>query len=150
MKTTDQLNQALQQGNLSEYYDKYEDKLADPDRPFAAYIRQIIRSKGLLQQDVFLRADIPERYGYKLISEEKHTRKRDVILRLCLASHCTLAETNRALQLYSMSPLYPRIRRDAAFIIAFNTGLYEIEAVEDLLRAHDLEPLYACSPADDL
>ncbi|MBQ7063759.1 MAG: hypothetical protein IJM90_02540 [Firmicutes bacterium] len=150
MKTTDQLNQALSQGNLSEYYEQFEDKLADPDKPFAAYMRRIIRSKGLLQQTVFLRADIPERYGYKLISEEKHTRQRDVILRLCLAAHCSLTEVNRALQLYSMSPLYPRIRRDAAFIIAFNTGLYEIEAVEELLRAHQLEPLYACTPADDL
>ena len=44
------------------------------------------KEKGILQQDVFLAADLPERYGYKLISEQKHTTQRDTILRLCLAA----------------------------------------------------------------
>lgn len=33
-----------------------------------------------------MKADIPERYGYKLLSGEKHTRQRDVILRICYAA----------------------------------------------------------------
>ena len=33
-----------------------------------------------------MKADIPERYGYKLLSGEKHTRQRDVILRICCAA----------------------------------------------------------------
>ena len=32
-------------------------------------------------------AGVPERYGYKLISGEKHTIQRDVILRLCIESN---------------------------------------------------------------
>ena len=49
---------------------------------------------------VFLKADIPERYGYKLLSGEKHTKQRDVILRICYAAEFTLKETQRALRKY--------------------------------------------------
>ena len=41
-------------------------------RPFAAFMRRKLREKGLLQQNVLLAADLSERFGYKLIAEEKH------------------------------------------------------------------------------
>lgn len=69
------------------------DGAADGERLFTRYMRETFRAKGLRQQDVFLAADIPERYGYKLISGEKRTRQRDVILRLCLGAGFSLAET---------------------------------------------------------
>ena len=65
--------------------------------PFADFMRGKLREKGMLQQDVFLAADLPERYGYKLISEQKHTTQRDVILRLCLEARFDLDETQEAL-----------------------------------------------------
>ena len=74
-------------------------------RPFAEYMRAKFRDKGVLQQNVFLAADISEYYGYKLIAEEKHTVRRDVILRICLAARFNLEETQQALILYGMAPL---------------------------------------------
>ena len=114
------------------------------ERPFACYMRQLLREKGLRQQEVFLAADIPERYGYKLLSEEKHTRQRDVILRIALGGHLTLAEIQQALILYGMSPLYPRCPRDAVFIVAVSSGLTEISRVDALLEEQGLEKLYLC------
>ena len=64
---------------------RMEDLLAGP-RPFAEYMRARFRDKGVLQQNVFLAADISENYGYKIIAEEKHTVQRDIILRICLAA----------------------------------------------------------------
>lgn len=110
-------------------------------RPFADYLRRKLREKGMLQQEVFLAADLPERYGYKLLSQEKHTRRRDVILRLCLAARLTPEEAREALTLYGMAPLHGRVKRDAVFLSALGSGLYDVHAVDELMRRHGLAPL---------
>ena len=51
-------------------------------RPFTDFMRKTIQKKGMTQQNVFLAADMSERYGYKLISSQKHTVERDTIIRL--------------------------------------------------------------------
>ena len=117
-----------------------EGKLIRGERPWAAYMRAKFREKDVLQQEVFLAADLSERYGYKLIAEEKHTTQRDVILRLCLAAHFRLDETQEALILYGMAPLLGRIPRDAAFIVAFQNRIYDIHDVDAILRENDLPP----------
>ena len=149
-KTTGTLNAVLKEAkprNIQEYLSENADYLVFGVRPFATYFREILKKKKIKQQDVFLGADISEGYGYKLISEEKHTVQRDVILRLCLASRMDLRETDRALKLYGMSPLYARNPRDAVLIIAINTEVYEIEKVNDLLKVHGMETLYEVTPA---
>ena len=109
--------------DLPRFLSAHADEFEDAERPFSAYIRQLLRQKGLRQQEVFLAADIPEGYGYKLLSEEKHTRQRDVILRIGLAGHLTLDEIQHALALYGMRPLYPRNQRDAVMIVAISSGI---------------------------
>ena len=149
--TTDALDEILQAAkpeDLGMFLKENGRKLIDGDRPFSAYMRERLRKKDLRQQDVFLAADIPEGYGYKLISEEKHTRQRDVLLRLCLGASFSLLETQRALKIYGMSPLYSKVPRDAVFIIAFNTGINEIAAVDEMLLSHGMEPLKTCGTAD--
>ena len=128
-----------------EYLAENEDALLEKERPFAAFMRSVLRKRSLRQQDVFLAADISDGYGYKLLSEEKHTRQRDTILRLCFGGHFTLTEVQRALRIYGMSPLYPRVPRDAVLIIAFNTGMYRIPEVNELLSDHGMEPLRPAS-----
>ena len=120
------------------------DGTADGERLFSRYMRVTFRAKGLRQQDVFLAADIPERYGYKLISGEKRTRQRDVILRLCLGAGFSLAETQHALKMYGMAELYARMPRDAVLIIAANTGVHDVHAVDELLTLHGLARLAVC------
>lgn len=151
-KTTNSLERVLERSGdngLRDYMIEYEDALANETKPFAAYMRMMFQNKKLKQQDVFLAADISEGYGYKLISEEKHTVQRDVIIKICLAARFKLKETQRALQLYGMSPLYARVPRDAVFIIAFNRGIYNTAEVDDMLRQHKMETLYSCKSADE-
>lgn len=75
-------------------------------RPFTDFMRQTFRKKKISQKEVFIRADLDDRYGYKLISGEKQTQQRDTILRICLAAEFTLVEAQEALVLYGMAPLY--------------------------------------------
>lgn len=142
--TTEKLENILKNAYTFEagkYLKEQEDNLLQEERPFSAYIKKLIKEKSLRQQDIFIQADIPERYGYKLLSEEKHTRQRDVILRICYASELTLEETQRALKLYGMSPLYARIPRDAVLMIAFNRRCGNILDVNAMLKEQGMELL---------
>ena len=109
--------------------------------PFGDYFRQKLRQRGMLQQNVFLGADLSENYGYKIVSGEKRTRRRDVILRLCFAARFGPEEVREALTLYGMAPLHPRLARDAALLSACRNGVWEPEAVNRLLAEHGLPPL---------
>ena len=119
---------------------RMEDLLSGP-RPFADYMRAKFRDKGVLQQNVFLAADISENYGYKIIAEEKHTVQRDIILRICLAAEFDLDEIQKALILYGMAPLYWLLPRDIVFMAAILHKVYDIHQVNDVLIRCGLTPL---------
>ena len=138
------LTQALRQlrpEKLPDFLAREKGAMITGARPFADFMRARLREKGALQQEVFLAADLSENYGYKLIAEEKHTRQRDTILRLCLAARFDLEELQEALILYGMAPLYARRARDAVLIAAFCSGLYDLQAVNDLLARCGQAPL---------
>lgn len=121
---------------------KHRNMLMNEPRLFAAYMRAKFKEKEVLQQNVFLAADISENYGYKLIAEEKHTVNRDIILRICIGAGFRLDETQEALIRYGMAPLYHRIPRDIVFIVAIRNGLCDIYQINDLLIRCALAPMF--------
>ena len=136
-KTTNTLTNILKKTkpeHLDTYFKNNAEEVLEQDNPFAAYMRSTVREKGLRFQEVFLRADVSEGYGYKLISGEKHTGQRDTILKLCLGAGFTLDETQRALKIYGMSPLYARFPRDAVLISAISSGTREPAEINRLLE----------------
>ena len=107
-KETKELEKVLGKTHLSDYDSFVEDNrdsMLSASNSFSTYVKGLMSQKGISQQTVFLNADVPERYGYKLLSGEKHTKQRDVILRLCYAAEFTLSETQRALKKYGLSEL---------------------------------------------
>ena len=111
---------------------------------FAAYMDELIAQRKLKRQELLQRADLPQKYGYKLLTGESITRDRDKLLRIFLALQMSLKEVRCALELYGMPPLYPKIRRDAIFIIAFNRKIYSIEQVNRILMENQETPLNRC------
>ncbi|MDO4622693.1 MAG: hypothetical protein Q4B22_07050 [Eubacteriales bacterium] len=143
-KSTEELEKILGTTHIDEidaFISQNADSILTSDRPFFEYFKEVIQRKGLRRQDIFLDADIPERYGYKLITEEKRTRQRDVILRLCYAAHMTLEETQRALKYYRMPELYAKIPRDALIMIAINERPESIIDVNTFLKKNGMEVL---------
>ncbi len=126
---------------LSDFLEQHREDLITSPRPFADYMRMKFREKGILQQNVFLAADLSENYGYKLIAEEKHTRQRDTILRLCLAARFRLEEVQEALILYGMAPLHGRLARDAVLTVAVQNGIYDLCEANRLLESYGQVPL---------
>lgn len=143
-KETNELEQELGSTHITDYngfIEKNKESMLSDSTSFSTYVKTIMRGKGITQQISFLKADIPERYGYKLLSGEKHTRQRDIILRICYASEFTLKETQRALRKYGMPELYAKIPRDALIMIAFNERPGSIIDVNALLKENGMEPL---------
>lgn len=143
-KTTEELEKILGDTHpeqFEKYLDENKDSMLEEDRPFYHYMKELIGQKGLKLQDVFLYADVPERYGYKLISQEKRTRQRDVLLRIFYAANMTLEEVQRALKLYQMPGLYAKDSRDALLMIAFNEHTGNTNDVNELLVSNGMEPL---------
>ena len=139
----DQLLGKLNPDKIQEYFRENEDSLFMGSNAFSAYMRDNFKKKGYSMQEVFLRADMPERYGYKIVAMEKHTVQRDVILRLCIASGFTLEETNRALKLYGVNELYSKVARDAVIIVALRNKVYNVDEINELLEKNHFEKLYS-------
>ena len=143
-KDTNELEQELGRTHIDDYCEyalKNKDSMITDATSFSSYMKAIMRQRGISQQIAFLKADIPERYGYKLLSGEKHTRQRDVIIGICYASELTLKETQRALRKYGMPELYAKIPRDAMLMIAFNERPGSIIDVNSFLKENGMEPL---------
>ncbi len=143
-KNTEELAAVLGKTHLNEfkkYCEDNKDSMNSEKNSFPVYIKELLYEKGITQQTVFLDGDIPERYGYKLLSGEKRTRQRDVILRICYAANLTLEETQRALKKYGMPELYAKVRRDAMLMIAFNERPGSVYDVNSLLEENGFEPL---------
>ena len=111
------------------------------DLQFSNYFKDLLLQKRITQQKLFIDSDISEKYGYKILSGEKHTKQRDTILRLCYAGHFNVDETNRALTLYGMAPFYVRLKRDALLMVAFNDRIGDILDLNEYLIRNGEKPL---------
>ena len=143
-KNTKELADILGKTHISDF-DKFcqeqKDSLNPEQNAFSEYIKNLLRETKMTQQLVFLKADIPERYGYKLLSGEKHTRQRDIILRICYAAELTLDQTQSALRKYEMPQLYAKIPRDALLMLIFQERPGGIIEVNELLKEKGMDML---------
>lgn len=135
-KPTNELEKMLESmkpGELSSYYKDNSQYLADDKKAFYYYFKDVVESKNIFLKDIYSFAGVTESWGSKIITMEKHTRNRDLIIRLCIAGRFSIEEMNRALKLYGMNPLYAKDKRDACMIVAINNRIYDLSEIDDLL-----------------
>ena len=143
-KLTDDFTRNLKRirpDTADKFIEEHEGEFYLAEKPYAAFMKKILKAKRLSQQEVFLRADISERYGYKILSEDKHTKQRDVIIRLCLASRMSVDEIQQALTLYELSPLFVKLKRDVLIAACVNGKRFDIQEVNRFLTDHGEKPL---------
>ena len=143
-KNTKELEEMLEKthpSSIPEFVEMNRDEILSDDRDFMKYMNEKLKEKKLRKQDVLLNADISQGYGYKLLTEEKVTKQRDVILRICYAAQFTLAEVQQALKIYHMETLYARDARDALLMTCFNDRPGSILDLNELLAANNMKPL---------
>ena len=143
-KPTTELNHLLKTAGpeqLDSYLSENKDYLADEEKAFYYYMKDVLDEKNRKLRDLYIAAGVTESYGGRILRMEGHTKNRDMIIRLCLAGHFNLLETNRALKLYGMSELYAKEPRDACLIVAVNNRIYDRYDVDELLMQHGFPKL---------
>lgn len=141
-KDTDNLMNILKAASPIQVKDYLDEQFRDGEPQFSRYMDAILLEKNLKRQDVLIKANLPQKYGYKLLTGESHTTDRDKILRICFSAQMTLKETQRALKLYGMNELYPKIKRDVLLIVALSQRVFDIDAVNEILIQEGEAPLY--------
>ena len=132
----------IRPSDIDSFSKENSEYLAYGKKAFYYYMKDVLAEKRIRHSDVYLRADVSESYGSKIMSMIKHTKNRDLIISFCLAGHLTLDETNRALKLYGFNPLYSKNERDIIIIVAINNRRYQIHEVDEMLIEHGMDVLY--------
>ena len=141
-KSTDNLMNTLKRTSPSEVKNYMQKHFKEGEPAFSNYIDTLLQQKKLKRQDVLIKANLSQKYGYKLLTGETHTTDRDKILRICFSMEMSLKETQRALKLYGMNELYPKIKRDVLLIVALGQRMFDIDQVNDMLIQEGEAPLY--------
>lgn len=143
-KATNELDELLEDmkpADLDKYYKENSKYLAQGEKAFYYFFKDVAEENGILLKDIYTAADLGEGWGSKVVRMEKHTKNRDTIIRLCLAGHFSWIQTSRALKLYGMSELYAKDPRDACIIVAINNRIFDPYRVDELLEEHGMEKL---------
>ena len=83
-KPTDELNDLLvdmRPDQLKHYFKDNEKYLADEKKAFYYYMKDVLDEKDIKLKDVYSFAGVTESYGSKILTMEKHTKNRDLIIR---------------------------------------------------------------------
>lgn len=143
-KKTAELDALLQEAKpeqATEFFQTQREEMAEDHKAFYYYMRNVFDAKSLKLRDIYSFAGVSESWGEKILRMEKHTKNRDLIIRFCIAGHFSLEETNRALKLYGMTPLYARNKRDVCIILAINNRKFDLAQIDDLLQEQGCERL---------
>jgi hypothetical protein len=120
-RTTARLNAILHQIDSEENLQEYI-RTTEPLPSFSRWFFSQTEVQPYTNADLIRISGIERTYFYQI---QNGTRKpgRDKVLLLCLSVHFSMAKTQRALEICSLSSLYPKNRRDAILIFAFENSL---------------------------
>ena len=131
-------------------------EIDDELEPFHVYASEVIARKRAKAKEegknyrfynsnqIFIRANIKERYGYKLLERKDQLgNKRDIVFRIAYAAGFSVQEVNRALKCAGFSPLYIKDKRDAFLYYCFKTRInsFDVDDLDDKLIENGFAPL---------
>ena len=137
----EEILKSMRPDQLQQFYKENTHNMVDANKAFYYYMKDIVEAKNIRFKDMYILAGVSESYGEKIIRMEKHTKSRDLLIRLCIAGHFSIVETNKALKLYGMNTLYSKDKRDAALIVALNNRIYDLFEIDDILEKQGLSKL---------
>ena len=123
-KTTSELTRILKNTSNTTQLETYLDKLEEQRLPeaFRDYFFSLEAVKSLQAAELIGKSGIERTYFYQLQRGERKPG-RDKALALCIAARLSLKETQRALEIAGINPLYSRNRRDAIIIFCIERRL---------------------------
>ncbi len=150
--TTGTLTNILTQATESELHKTLRDNreaLLDPDKPFAAALRETMAQRGWSQTALYTRAGLSKGTLDKYLRGERLPRDRDTVLRLCVTMGCDGRQTDRLLKAADHSPLYARAARDVIILRALADHVSDTAELDRRLARHGFAPLLAQEGKED-
>ena len=137
VSTDSLLKRILRTKNLNTFLQRNEQYL----RPeaFPELLQSLCGKRGLVAERVIQRAQIDRTYGHQLFNGTRRP-SRDKVLQLAIGMGLSLEETQQLLQAAGRSPLYPRLKRDAALIFCLKNG-YDMMETQETLGKNDISLL---------
>ena len=134
VNTNTMLRQLFRTNNLDLYFRNYEDEMQAPD--FCRLLKELCLEKKLSPAQVIDQSQIERTYGHQLFNGTR-SPSRDKVLQLAISLGLSLEETQQLLQAAGRSPLYPRLKRDAALIFCLKNG-YDMMETQETLGKYDI------------
>ena len=97
------------------------------------YLYSFLDKNKIMVPQLIIDSNLSKSYVYQVLAGEK-TPGRDVLLRLALALHMDLDETQHLLTIGDSGILYPKVRRDAAIICCILRG-FDLRGTDDFLNS---------------
>ncbi len=120
--------------DLDAYYQGNDGFLQAPD--FYTLLKNYCEQRKMLPAQVIERSQIERTYGHQLFNGTRRP-SRDKVIQLALGFGLNVDETQRLLRSAGKSPLYPRLKRDAAILYGIQKKL-SILAVQEILTKYGL------------
>lgn len=127
-RTSTLLNRLFNTTDLEKFLESNADEMKIP--AFHVYISELSKTIEQIPEQIIKRAGIERTYGHQLFNG---TRKpsRDKVIQLALGFQLDPDNTQDLLQIARKSPLYPKIKRDAAILycISHHKDFMETQSV---------------------
>lgn len=101
---------------------------------FSEHLKELLHQQGVSPVELEKRALLSHTFTYQLLRGER-IPCRDIVLRIAVAIHLNIDQTQRLLRLAQRGALYPRVTRDAVLLFALQNRMDLIDTDELLLSA---------------
>ncbi len=127
-RTSTLLQRLFKTANLKDFLDRNEADLQAPE--FHEYIEKLCAETDEKKESVIKRASIERTYGHQLFNGTRRP-SRDKVIQLVFGFGLDVQGAQMLLKIAQKSPLYPRIKRDAAIIycITHKYGIIETQSM---------------------
>lgn len=131
VNTNTLMKRLFKAADLDTYLDGNESQLHVPT--FGALLEEYCARRRMLPAQVIELSQIERTYGYQLFNGTRRP-SRDKVLQLAFGLGLSVEETQQLLRSAGMSPLYPRLKRDAVILYGLRKGCSILTVQESLTQ----------------
>ena len=133
LSTEELLSLLFKAPNLSAFLDGRCTEITLPG--FSEYISSLCAERDEVPEHIIQRSGLEKSFGHQLFSGRR-APSRDTVLQLAFGFSLSAAETQELLRVARKSPLYPRVKRDAAIMYCLYHG---VSFVDTQIILYDLD-----------
>jgi transcriptional regulator with XRE-family HTH domain len=128
IRTSTLFHRLFKAPSLDSYINENIDNMTEDS--FSSYLAQLCEKKGEVRNQVIIRSGIERSFGHQIFRGVRNP-SRDIVIRLAFGFGLDVDETQKLLTAAQKSPLFPRIKRDAAILYCINNyiGVTRVQTV---------------------